>query len=253
MIVTTIQLVAQYTNEYFDIEVDRLNGDHRTWFSGGSGVLPSGEVDPNTLKTVCIILVLVSLSGVLVCFFISPWMACIALVNLAASLFYSAPPLSLMSSGLGELTASITVAIFVPLTGYILQTNRIDPPLLLACIPLFLIHYAMLVAFEIPDWQADQQAAKRTISVRLGLKTTAFLHDLAVLLGVSGFLYFFIRGDEFARYLIFSIPIAIWQLIFIPFTIWKPSVKRYYLLTTGAISLFAFSACLILLAVIPGL
>ena len=45
ILVTSIQVMAHYSNEYFDFEVDRLIGDKRTWFSGGSGVLPSGELD----------------------------------------------------------------------------------------------------------------------------------------------------------------------------------------------------------------
>ncbi|HJW84932.1 MAG TPA: prenyltransferase, partial [Anaerolineae bacterium] len=42
VIVTSIQAMTQYANEYYDLEVDRAAGSNRTWFSGGSGVLPAG-------------------------------------------------------------------------------------------------------------------------------------------------------------------------------------------------------------------
>src|SRR5574338_631098 len=43
--VTAIQLMTHYANEYYDQETDRLNTE-RTWFSGGSGVLTSGDLPP---------------------------------------------------------------------------------------------------------------------------------------------------------------------------------------------------------------
>lgn len=42
VVVTSIQLMGQYLNEYYDKEVDRLTANNRTWFSGGSGALSAG-------------------------------------------------------------------------------------------------------------------------------------------------------------------------------------------------------------------
>ena len=41
--VSSVQLFAQYVNEHFDQATDAVT-TNRTWFSGGSGVLPSGRL-----------------------------------------------------------------------------------------------------------------------------------------------------------------------------------------------------------------
>jgi 1,4-dihydroxy-2-naphthoate octaprenyltransferase len=45
LLVTAIQLTTHYANEYYDYDVDAAIGSARTPFSGGSGVLVSGQLD----------------------------------------------------------------------------------------------------------------------------------------------------------------------------------------------------------------
>src|SRR5512140_3022927 len=49
-IITSIQLMTHYSNEYYDLETDRLTGADRTFFSGGSGILPSGILSPQVAR-----------------------------------------------------------------------------------------------------------------------------------------------------------------------------------------------------------
>ena len=42
---TSFQLMTHYANDYFDLEADRANQTPTTW-SGGSRVLPAGELSP---------------------------------------------------------------------------------------------------------------------------------------------------------------------------------------------------------------
>ena len=44
LLVTSIQLMTHYANEYYDYDVDAAVGPARTPFSGGSGVLVGGQV-----------------------------------------------------------------------------------------------------------------------------------------------------------------------------------------------------------------
>ena len=61
VVVTSIQLMGQYLNEYYDIEVDRLMANNRTWFSGGSGVLSAGGISPSAVLAAVRICVVVAL------------------------------------------------------------------------------------------------------------------------------------------------------------------------------------------------
>src|SRR5512139_3915247 len=45
LLVTSIQLTTHYANEYYDYDVDAAIGSARTPFSGGSGVLVTGQLD----------------------------------------------------------------------------------------------------------------------------------------------------------------------------------------------------------------
>jgi len=168
--VTMTQLMTHYANDYFDLAADLANTTPTQW-SGGSRVLTSGSLPPSTARTIafgCGALAL-GTNGVL-SLFVMPSMTTFALLITAQALawFYSAPPLRLHSRGVGELTTAITVTALTPLTGYFLQTGRIDSSVLWAVLPLCLLQIAMLLAIEFPDEAGDRQVGKRTLVVRLG-------------------------------------------------------------------------------------
>jgi 1,4-dihydroxy-2-naphthoate octaprenyltransferase len=99
--------------------------------------------------------------------------------------FYSSPPLSLAGSGFGELTASIVVAGLVPALAHLLQTGRPSPLVVLATAPLVVLHFAMLLAFEFPDFLSDEAAGKRTLLVRLGRRLGMRVHNTALVLAMA--------------------------------------------------------------------
>ncbi len=160
LLVTSIQLTTHYANEYYDYDVDRLIGDRRTPFSGGSGVLVSGQLDRVVAlhaTRVClgIAVVMLIVSGLAV-----PVMWLIGSIALLGGYFYSAPPLSLEGSGFGELDTVLLTALLVPLTGYTMQAGHVDASVLNFAAPLILIDLAMILTFEFADYPADQMHGK---------------------------------------------------------------------------------------------
>src|SRR4029079_16191639 len=110
---------------------------------------------------------------------------------------YSAPPLRLCATGLGELDTAVVVTGLVPLLGFYLQAPdlRCAGVLVLAIVPLALLQLAMLLAIEFPDAAGDAATDKRTLVVRLGAARAARLYaaitavaylslPIAVLLGL---------------------------------------------------------------------
>jgi 1,4-dihydroxy-2-naphthoate octaprenyltransferase len=186
-IVSTLQLMVHFSNEYFDAPGDRGNRQ-RTPFSGGSGALAADGLSRSVAAwgaaTAAVGFVLVFgrmlTTGTLPN--LSIWVT-------AAMTFgawsYSAPPLRLVGRGLGEIVASLVVAVLVPTLAFTLQTGFLAWGLVVAVVPMFLVHGAMLVVLEIPDIEADLQSGKRTLVARMGVPASARLHLILIILGVA--------------------------------------------------------------------
>lgn len=209
LLVTAIQLMTHYANEYYDFEVDRLIADRRTPFSGGSGILVSGQLDRVVALRAARTCMVGAIGLLIVCGFIAPWMFIIGTIALLGGYFYSAPPLSLEGSGFGELNTALLTTILVPLTGYVMQTGRVDPIIVIQCAPLFLIYVAMILTFELADYPADQALSKRNITVRIGPRRAAWLHN-GLLIGGMGLLWLIAPNEPL---LWPAALLAVWQIV----------------------------------------
>jgi 1,4-dihydroxy-2-naphthoate octaprenyltransferase len=168
--ITATQLMTHYANDYFDLAADRANQTPTDW-SGGSRVLVSGVLPPRLALHMALLLAAVALlTNLVLSVVVSPGLLTFSLLAGAqcAAWFYSAPPLRLHSRGLGELTTMLVVTLLTPLTGYALQTGRVDLLPLLAALPLGGCQFAMLLAIEFPDAEGDRAVNKRTLVVSLG-------------------------------------------------------------------------------------
>ena len=178
--------MTHFLNEYWDFEADRLNKS-RTAFTGGSGVLTSGALVPQTaltaaricLATCAILAVRLAVQGRMPLF-----AYLLMLAMFLGAYFYSSPPLRLAGTGLGEVIASIVVAGMVPWLGLVVAGGRSNALFFAATTPLVWIHFAMLLAFDFPDALSDGQAGKRTLLVRIGRQRGLLVHHLALSVGV---------------------------------------------------------------------
>jgi 1,4-dihydroxy-2-naphthoate octaprenyltransferase len=243
-IVTSIQLATHYANEYFDRESDRLVGASRTWFSGGSGVLPEGRLSPLVALNAGRIGVAVALTLIVFALTIEPAMSAIGALALLGSWFYSAPPIRLTASGFGEWTTALIVAFLAPLSGVVMQRGSIDARLIAVTLPLVLIHVAMLLTFEFPDFDADSQTGKRTLAVRLGRRRAGQLHNALL---ASAFVVVWLTA--IAGWI--DVRLATWTLIAAPLAAWqlgsvarhaRQVAARYWLLAAGGLGTFTLTA-----------
>jgi len=243
-IVSGLQLMVHFSNEYFDARGDSANRE-RTPFSGGSGALGPDGLPRRAagwaagIVAACAALVAVRMIATGGAPAWSWWVA--AAISLGAW-FYSAPPVRLVSRGLGEIGASMVVAVLVPVYAFALQSKSLPDVLIFAVVPLFLLHGAMLLVLEIPDLESDRKAGKRTLVVRMGLLSSLRLHFGIVLLAAAAL--------AVARYAA-GVPIP---SLFIPLVgvaaaghLWqvRRTVKmgRGWLWTTGAaVGLFSLTA-----------
>ena len=181
--VTTMQLSAQYLNEYFDAPADQQN-PNRTPFSGGSGAVGEGKLSQETVMWAALtaLTVLASLTVVLISVVqLTPLLVTLVVLAFAGSFFYSTPPVRLSQTGYGELSTSILVANLVPIFAFVLQTGEMHRLLVMSTFPLTTLHLVMMIVFEFPDFLNDLKFEKLTLLVRVGWERGMVLHNILIL------------------------------------------------------------------------
>jgi 1,4-dihydroxy-2-naphthoate polyprenyltransferase len=249
--VTSLQLMTHYLNEYWDVEGDRLN-QSRTGFSGGSGVLASGELSPQTALTAAACSLACSAIfaiGLTVQGRMAHVTGSLMLGILLGAYFYSSPPLRLASTGIGEVLAALIVAAMVPWLGLVLAGGRPSAAFFAAVAPLVFIQFAMLLAFEFPDEPSDRQAGKRTLVVRIGSDHGVLVHNIGLFTGV---LLIVVGSCTVLPYLtafiaIATTPVAVGQMVAVSVV---PEARCVRFETVTFLAIFTFSLTATLFAIV---
>ncbi|MCS7055985.1 MAG: prenyltransferase [Thermoflexales bacterium] len=205
-------LCAHFADEYADRDTDALN--RRTWFSGGSGVLPAGLVTPAfALRAALIAAACALLTSV--AFVALGWLSYSALgliwLGLVGGWCYSMPPLALERRGWGEITNALLGALLIPLLGFTSQRGAPTLDSLLALTPVFTITMVNLLGVHWADRHADAAVGKRTLVVILG-KRTLHLHRALVVLtyGLTWLLADVVLPLSVAVAITLTLPISMW-------------------------------------------
>ncbi len=255
-IISSTQLMTHYANDFFDLEADRANTTPTLW-SGGSRILPSELLAPRVALVAALVLagcsLLLSLrlaagtQNVPLCLPLS-------LTILTFSWAYSAPPLRLLSRGLGELTTALVVTLLTPLLAFYLQSERMIWLPVLACLPLCGLQFAMLLTIELPDAASDAALGKRTLVVRRGAAWGARCAALVVALSFCLLPLFVLVGLPW--------PVAVAGVVLAPLGAWHASrllggafrdSKRWASLASCSVALLAGTACAELLGALLAL
>jgi 1,4-dihydroxy-2-naphthoate octaprenyltransferase len=166
-LVTAFHLMVHYANDYFDRECDA--GTTRTAWSGGSGILVTGELHP---RVALVAALACAALGLAVCarFALAgnPTVALIGIGILVFAWCYSAPPVRLAARRLGEIDTVLVVAVLVPCAGYAAFAGRIDDPILSAVLAPAGAMFAMMLCVQLPDANSDFLAGKRNLVVAWG-------------------------------------------------------------------------------------
>jgi 1,4-dihydroxy-2-naphthoate octaprenyltransferase len=167
LLVTSFHLMVHFANDYYDQDTDAITV--RTAWSGGSGVLPNGEL-PASVALIAALACAAAGVGLTI--------AEAAMGNLTLAVLgmvigflgwsYSAPPMRLLARGLGEIDTIAVVAVLVPLAGYATFATPLGPHAVLATLPGACAMFAMMLTVEIPDVTADAATGKRNLVVRWG-------------------------------------------------------------------------------------
>ncbi len=178
-----LHLGANLINDYYDARGSDPINVRATPFSGGSRVIQEGLLPARTVLTMALTFFAVAVAiGLALVFTHRPWVAVIGLLGLLLGLLYSAAPVQFMTRGLGE--AAIFLAFGPVLTlgaGYVL-TGAVTWQAFLLGLPLGWIITAVLWINQFPDLEADRDAGKATLVVRLGLRRSRLVYGALMLL-----------------------------------------------------------------------
>jgi 1,4-dihydroxy-2-naphthoate octaprenyltransferase len=214
---TAFHLMTHYANDYFDYDADRANATPTRW-SGGSRVLTRGELPRWIALAGALALAAggIATTIVLAVRHPGPLLIPIAMAILVFSWLYSAPPLRLHSTGLGELDVALVMTTLAPFFAFYLQAPDLLGlrTLLLAILPLCCLQFAMILAVEVPDAMGDSMVGKRTLAVRLGRPRVVRLYATVVVLAYAALPVLVAAGLPLVVALVTALlaPLAAWRI-----------------------------------------
>jgi 1,4-dihydroxy-2-naphthoate octaprenyltransferase len=181
-------LSLSYSNNYFDIEVDKFNKPIS--IAGGSKVLIENPGLLNLCKKIAIGLIILSivLAIVFLILFSFPltYLGFIIFGNLLGW-FYTAPPIRLAYRGLGEIANMINMGFLMPGIGYWTMNGNLDIFFLIFTSAFLLYGLNFMIIVETPDMEGDIKAKKTTLVVKLGRKNS---YKLILLSLIAASLYY---------------------------------------------------------------
>jgi 1,4-dihydroxy-2-naphthoate octaprenyltransferase len=207
-------LSTHFSNDLFDVKTDKAK-HKKSLFSNQKVLTNNPEMLPVT-KKIAVTLLAVSLliAGLAVVFNIAPLL--LLLIMIGANFlgwFYSAPPLRLVSRGLGEVAIALAVGFAIPTVGYLSSKGTLDSWYGLFVVPFILYAFMLALSLEAPDIEGDRLGDKKTLGATKGAKTVFALFFALALAVFAVFLYFYVQTSvsqvNFGVFTVFStIPLA---------------------------------------------
>jgi 1,4-dihydroxy-2-naphthoate octaprenyltransferase len=182
------------TNDYFDHKwgSDEVNKEFINPFTGGSRVIQMGLVKPKEMLWQGIgFFIAASVIGLILAFTRGWGVLWLGLIGVFSGYFYTAPPVRLVRTGLGELVVGMCLGPLTVLGAYYVQVQEMSWEPVVASLPVGFLVALILWINEFQDMPADAQVGKNHLIVRIGRKAgaTAFglllaATYLSIILGV---------------------------------------------------------------------
>jgi len=186
--VASLHLSANILNDYFDHKsgTDGINKEFVRPFSGGSRAIQLGLLTPFEVMSGGVFFLIVGALVGIFFTFTSGWpVFAVMLVALASVFFYTSPPLSLASRGIGEIVVGLNLGYLATFGAYFVQTGNLSMESILttfvAATPVALLIAAVLYINEFPDYNADKAIGKNHLVIRLGKSKAAVGYALMII------------------------------------------------------------------------
>jgi 1,4-dihydroxy-2-naphthoate octaprenyltransferase len=177
-------IALNMTDDYYDFRhlVDRMQGNGKNPYTGGSGLLASGRIRPPILKRVFTVCYIIAIGiGVLLGILRGPLILLILAVGFFCAYFYTAPPFKFGYRGLGEIVQLLCFGPGIGLGAYYVQAQRVSWEALWGTLPFGIMLFSMITINEIPDYAEDRAAGKWNLVARFGREAGVRLFRVSLL------------------------------------------------------------------------
>jgi len=210
-----VNVMNDYNDYKSGIDIDIAEKNERTPFSGGSGILPAGKLEPKSVYKLGVTSILIAL--VIGIYFIYIWnkqsgtgwyLLPIMLIGGISAYFYSTHLAKWMT---GEFFAGLNFGPLAILGAYFAQTGTYSWEVLVASLAPGILTANLLLLNEFPDARADEVGGRKHLVILLGKRKASKLYFglvvatyLCIIFGVLlGFM------PTFTLIGLFTIPIAL--------------------------------------------
>jgi 1,4-dihydroxy-2-naphthoate octaprenyltransferase len=177
-------MALNMTDDYYDFRhlVDVFAADGKNPYTGGSGLLSSGLIQPQRMRQVFVTFYLIAIGiGVFLGVMRGPFILLLLAIGFFCAYFYTAPPIRFGYRGLGEFAQLLCFGPGIGIGAYFVQAQRISWEAFWGTLPFGIMLFAMITINEIPDYFEDRRGGKLNLVVRFGRETGIWLFIASVL------------------------------------------------------------------------
>ncbi len=181
--VAGLHLGANLLNDYYDARGSDPINLRLTPFSGGSRVIQEGHMKPWLVLLMALFFFsLGAAAGLGLIYWGRPLVIVLGLMGLAAGWSYSAPPFQLMARGWGETVIFFAFGPLISLGTYYVMTGSLSWNAFVLGFPQGFFIAGVIWINQFPDYEADREAGKKNLVVRLGPGPSRYLYAAIMLL-----------------------------------------------------------------------
>ncbi len=177
-------LALNMTDDYYDFHhlVDVTAKDGENPYTGGSGLLSAGLIQPHKMRRVFSAFYIIAIGiGIFLGIMRGSFVLLLLAVGFLCAFFYTAPPIKFGYRGLGEITQLFCFGPGIGLGAYYVQVQKVSWEAFWGTLPFGIMLFSMITINEIPDYLEDRRAGKLNLVARFGRETGVWLFVLSLL------------------------------------------------------------------------
>ncbi|HUL36751.1 MAG TPA: prenyltransferase [Thermodesulfobacteriota bacterium] len=177
-------MALNMTDDYYDFRhlVDVFATDGKNPYTGGSGLLSSGLIQPQRMRNVFVTFYLIAIAiGVFLGVMRGTFVLVLLAVGFFCAFFYTAPPIRFGYRGLGEIAQLICFGPAIGLGAFYVQAQRVSWEAFWGTLPFGIMLFSMITINEIPDYFEDRKGGKLNLVARFGREAGVWLFILSLL------------------------------------------------------------------------